>query len=129
MAFLTRESLPTISKVKADYLDGFRAASSVVVVGYHESESTVAQETFRSAAEAIGNDILFGISNDGELAKSEGIKCPGIALYKAFDEGKNILEGTHDVATVTAFIKCHSKPLIAEFYPETHATYLSVGSM
>ena len=127
MAFLTRESLPPVSNVKADNLDNFKAASPVVVAGYFEPVDSTSHATFRSTVDAIEKDILFGISNDGELARSEGIEWPGIALYKAFDEGKSILEGNHDAAAVTTFINGHSKPLIAEFHPETHANYLSVG--
>ena len=124
---MKRQSLPTISVVTADSLQDFKGTSNVVVIGYFAPNDCISHETFKSVAEAMQVDYLFGIVNDNKLAKAEQINVPSIALYKDFDEGKNVFELTHDSQAITAFVKAASTPLVVEFLPELHASYVTVS--
>jgi protein disulfide-isomerase A1 len=122
-----RQSLPTISIVTADLLQDFKSISNVVVVGYFAPDDCISYEAFKSVAEAMQEDYLFGVTNDDTLAKAEQINVPSIALYKNFDEGKNVFELTHDSQAITTFVKAASTPLVVEFLPELHASYVTVS--
>jgi len=124
---VTRQSLPTISTVTADSLQGLKSTSNVVVVGYFAPDDNISPEAFTSVAEAMHEDYVFGITHDDALAKKEQINVPGIALYKSFDEGKNAFELTHDSQAISTFIKAAGTPLVAEFHPELHFGYIDVG--
>lgn len=124
---MTRQSLPTISIVTADSLQDLKSTSNVVVVGYFAPDDNTSHEAFTSVAEAMHEDYVFGVINDDALAKKEQINVPGIALYKNFDEGKNAFELTHDSQAISAFIKAAGTPLVAEFHPELHFSYIDVG--
>jgi protein disulfide-isomerase A1 len=124
---VTRQSLPTISTVTADSLQGLKSTSNVVVVGYFAPDDNISHEAFTSVAEAMHEDYVFGITHDGALAKKEQINAPGIVLYKNFDEGKNAFELTHDSQAISTFIKAAGTPLVAEFHPELHFGYIDVG--
>ena len=124
---MTRQSLPTISIITADSLQDFKSTSNVVVVGYFMPDDNVSHEAFTSVAEAMHEDYVFGVTNDDVLAKTEQINVPGIALYKNFDEGKNIFELTHDSQAISTFIKAAGTPSVVEFHPELYFSYVNVG--
>jgi protein disulfide-isomerase A1 len=124
---VTRQFLPTISRVTADSLQHLKSASNVVVVGYFAPDDNISHEAFTSVAEAMHEDYVFGVTNDDALAKKEQINVPGIALYKDFDEGKNAFELTHDSQAISTFIKAAGTPSVVEFHPELHFSYIDVG--
>ena len=80
-----------------------------------------------SAAEALREDYVFGITNDDALAKSERINVPCIALYKSFGDGRNIFGQTHDSQAISAFVKAEGTPLVVEFHPELYFSYVNVS--
>jgi protein disulfide-isomerase A1 len=127
VSYVTRQSLPTISIVTADSLQDLKSTSNVVVVGYFAPDDNISHKAFTSVAEAMHEDFVFGVTNDDALAKKEQINVPGIALYKNFDEGKNAFELTHDSQAISAFVKAAGTPLVAEFYPELHFSYIDVS--
>ena len=116
-----------MSVVTADSLHDFKSAANVVVVGYLAPDDDISQEAFKSVAQAMHEQYLFGVSDDDTLAKAEHINVPGIILYKNFDEGKNVFELTHDNQAIATFVKTAGTPLVVEFLPEIHASYMKVG--
>jgi len=48
-------------------------------------------------------------------------------LYKSFDEGKNVFDGTFSDEAITKFAKVNSVPLVGEVGPETYSTYMAAG--
>jgi protein disulfide-isomerase A1 len=125
-SYLTRQSFPTISTITADSLENFRKTSDVVVVGFFTPDDTASLEAFTSLAESMRDDYLFGVTSDDALAKAEQIKIPGIAVYKAFDEGKDVFEWTRDSRAMSALVKTAGRPLVVEFLPELHDGYINV---
>lgn len=127
VAFVRRQTLPTVSIITAGSLPDFKKASGVTVVGYFDPEDNNSHKEFKAAAELLRDDFLFGVSNDSALARSEAVQVPGIALYKDFDERRNTLEGVHNSSAITSFIKLSSTPLIPELLPELHNSYVAVS--
>lgn len=116
-----------ISTVTANSLEDFKNASDVVVVGYFAPEDKASHKAFTSLADSMRDDYLFGVIADDALARAEKINIPGVAVYKAFDEGKNVFELTPDIYAMSAFVKNAGRPLVVEFLPELHDDYVNVG--
>ena len=97
------------------------------MVAYLTPDDKDSQEAFSSLAEAMRADYLFGSTNDSALAKAEQVDMPGIAIYKTFDEGKNILHLAHDVDQMSASLRAAARPLVMDFVSELHEDYLDVS--
>lgn len=123
---MTKQSLPAVSLVNSETITEFKTADKVVIVGFFDAKDTKSNTTFDGVAESLRDSFLFGASSDAELAEAEGVKVPGVALYKQFDEGKAVFDGKFDTESVESFIKTMSVPLIGEVGPETYAGYMSV---
>jgi protein disulfide-isomerase A1 len=124
---LNRLSFPTISTISATSLEDFKSSNDVVVVGYLTPDDKDSHEAFSSLAEAMRADYLFGITNDSALAKAEQVDMPGIAIYKAFDEGKKVLHLAHDIGQMSASLRAAARPLVIDFVSELHEDYLDVS--
>merc|ERR1711892_747492 len=90
----------------------------VVVIGFFKDAVSVEAMAYKTAAEAFGKEVEFGITSNNVLmtkVKDENL----ILLIKGFDEGMNKLEGAITSETVTDFVNTFSHPLIAELEPAT----------
>lgn len=123
---MTKQQLPAVSILTSETLEEFKKADKVVVVAYFASDDTTSNTTFTGIAEKLRDEYLFGATNDAALAKAEGVKQPGIVLYKDFDEGKNIFEEKFDAEAISKFAKTAAIPLVGEVGPETYAGYMAV---
>lgn len=123
---MTKQALPSVSDVTKDTLEDFKTADKVVLVAFFDAKDTESNQTFEGVANIMRDTYLFGATSDAALAKAEGVKQPGIVLYKQFDEGKDIFDGTFDLESIEAFAKTASMPLIGEVGPDTYAGYLAV---
>lgn len=123
---MTKQSLPAVSTVTPTTLEEFKTADQVVVVAYFDAKDKKSNETVTAIANSMRDSLLFGATNDVDLAKSEGVKQPGIALYKSFDEGKNVYDGKFITENMEKFINTARTPLIGEVGPETYAEYIKV---
>lgn len=124
---MTKQQLPAVSLLTPETLDDFKTTDKVVVVGYFGADDKTTNQTFANAAESLRDEYIFGATNDAALAKAEGVKQPGIVLYKDFDEGKTVFEEAFGDEAITKFIKTASTPLIGEIGPETYGGYISAG--
>jgi hypothetical protein len=124
---LNRLSFPTISTISATSLEGFKSSNDVVVVGYLTPDDKDSHEALSSLAEAMRADYLFGITHDSALANAEQVDMPGIAMYKAFDEGKKVLHLAHDIDQMSASLRAAARPLVIDFVSELHEDYLDVS--
>ena len=125
---MIKQSLPAVSTVTAENLEEFKTLDQVVVVAYLAEDDKASNQTFTAIAEDLRDEYLFGGTNDPELAKSEGVDQPGIALYKEFDEKKDVFTSKFEDDTVREFIKTSSTPLVGVVGPETYSGYMSVCS-
>ena len=124
---MTKQSLPAVSTLSSETIEEFKTADKVVLVAYFAVDDKASNATFNAAADSMRDDFVFGATNDASLAKAEGVKQPGIVLYKDFDEGKNLFEEKFDVEAITQFAQTSSRPLVGEVGPETYAVYMAVS--
>lgn len=126
VSYMVKQSLPAVSSVTEENLEGFKTMDKVVIVGYISPDDKKANETFTSLAESQRDTYLFGASNDAALAKAEGVKQPSVVLYKEFDEKKAVYDGKFDKDSILSWVKTASTPLVGEIGPETYSGYISV---
>jgi len=127
VSYMTKQSLPSVSTVDSTTLEEFKTADKVVLVAYFAADDKASNETFTEVANDLRDSYLFGATNDADLAKAEGVKQPGIVLYKTFDEGKDTFEEKFTKASIEEFAKTASTPLVGEVGPETYAGYMAAG--
>jgi len=143
VSFLNRQLIPTISVLESvNDVSNFVNQERVVIVGFFESRDSEVYESFKTLANELRDNFLFGevialptISSEFEVAIH-----PSIVLFKKFDEGKNILsefnmknhellEGTSEngnsnlLEDIRNFINTNSVPLIDEIGPENFRSY------
>lgn len=123
---MTKQALPAVSVLTSETLKEFKTSDKVVVVAYFDADDKTSNATFSEVAESLRDEYLFGATNDAKLAKAEGVKQPGIVLYKSFDEGKDVFDDNFDVGSITKFTKTSAIPLVGEVGPETYAGYMAV---
>ena len=125
---MTKQALPAVSVLSPESIEEFKTQDKVVVVAYFDAEDKTSNTTFSEIAETMRDDYLFGATNDAKLAKAEGIKQPGIVLFKSFDEGKDTFDGKFEKEAITKFTKEAATPLVGEVGPETYAGYMAVSA-
>ena len=128
VSYMTKQSLPAVSVLTAETLEEFKTADKVVLVAYFDAGDKNSNATFTEVANSLRDDYLFGAISDAASAKAEGIKTPGLVLYKSFDEGKDAFDDTFSKDAITKFIKTAAVPLVGEVGPETYAGYMAVSS-
>lgn len=124
---MTKQSMPAVTLLDKKTLDDFKTTDKVVLVGYFASDDTTSNSTFDALAEAMREDYVFGATSDAALAKAEGVKQPGLVLYKSFDEGKDVYDGAFTQDAITTFAKSAAVPLVGEVGPDTYAAYMAVS--
>ncbi|KAF2018440.1 protein disulfide-isomerase [Aaosphaeria arxii CBS 175.79] len=127
VSYMTKQSLPAVSDITKDTIEEFKTADKVVLVAYFAADDKASNETFTAVANGLRDDYLFGATNDAELAKAEGVKQPGLVLYKSFDDGKDVYTEKFDKAAIETFAKVAATPLIGEVGPETYSGYMAAG--
>ena len=118
--------MPAVSLLTSETIEEFKTQDKVVVVAYFGADDKKSNTTFTEIADKLRDDYLFGAVNDEELAKAEGTKQPGVVVYKAFDDGKDVYDGKFDKDAITKFAKDAATPLVGEVGPETYAGYMAV---
>lgn len=127
VSYMTKQQLPAVSLLTSESLEEFKTTDKVVIVGYFGADDKTTNQTFSTAAESLRDEYIFGATNDVALAEADGVKQPGIVLYKDFDEGKTVFAEALSEESLTKFIKTASTPLIGEIGPETYGGYISAG--
>jgi protein disulfide-isomerase A1 len=124
---MIKQSLPAVSLVSAENFDSFTKSDKVVIVGFFAADDTKSNQTFAAVADSQRDDFIFGATNDAALAKKEGVKVPGVVMYKDYDEGKTVNSGKFEQAALQAWAKQSAVPLMGEVGPETYTGYMESG--
>ena len=127
VSYMTKQSLPAVSVLTPETLEEFKTADKVVLVAYLDANDKNSNATFTEVANSLRDDYLFGAISDAASVKAEGVKTPGLVLYKSFDEGKATFDDTFSKDAITKFIKTAAVPLVGEVGPETYAGYMDVS--
>ena len=118
---------PVISTISESSLPDFKKKSDAVVVGYIAVEDEESREQIQSLAEAMHPEFVFGISRSLELAKSEGIDVPGVAVYRAYDAEMATIPLSNNTDQMIAALRKAGRPLIVDLAFNTHNDFLDVS--
>ena len=125
VSYMKKQSLPALSIVVKENFEKFTKENDVVVVAFAKKDSDI--ESFRGLAEEHRNDFVFGYISDEETAKKEGVKIPGIALYKQFDDGKAIYAGEFGKkVAIEKFLRDESVPLFDQIGGHNYQKYMDM---
>ncbi|KAJ3187108.1 protein disulfide-isomerase precursor [Gaertneriomyces sp. JEL0708] len=127
VSYMQKQALPSVSTVTEDTFKHFSESDKVVVVGFFEDTKSTEYKAFEAAAESLRDDYVFGAASDKALLEAQGIKAPGVVLYKKFDEGKNVFEGKFATDAIQKFVKANGTPLMDDISPNNYATYVQSG--
>ncbi|OGM45140.1 hypothetical protein ABOM_006662 [Aspergillus bombycis] len=127
ISHMVKESLPAVSPITPENHDEIKNMDDIVVIGYFKPDDKSSNKIFTSIAETLRGNYRFVTASDRSLLTREGVKPPSIALYKPFDNKKDIYEGKIEENTVLNWIKTASTPLVGEINPETYFAYSTAG--
>ncbi|KAF1956626.1 protein disulfide-isomerase [Byssothecium circinans] len=127
ISYMTKQSLPAVSVLSKDTVEEFKTSDKVVLVAYFAADDKTSNETFSAVASALRDNYLFGAINDADIAKKDGVKQPGLVLYKTFDDGKDVFTEKFEKEAIESFAKVAATPLIGEVGPETYSGYMAAG--
>lgn len=121
VSYMRRNAGPAVKEVKAEDLAKFSESDRVVIVAVlpQGPEREALAATFEKAAEQYRDEFFFGA-----VESSPDVKDVGVVLYKRFDEGKNVYQGTFNNKTLISFIRENSTPTIEEMGPNNFKRYL-----
>ncbi|KAK9502348.1 hypothetical protein O3M35_011138 [Rhynocoris fuscipes] len=110
---------PAKTLTTVDELKSFIEENPVAIIGYFKDAESDNAKRFLDVAAAI-DDHPFGIASAPEILSENNIDDEKIVLYKKFDDGQSVFEGTlEDPNVLTKFIATESLPHIVEFNHET----------
>ncbi|KAF9417659.1 protein disulfide-isomerase precursor [Podila epigama] len=121
VAYMRKHVGPAVQQLKPEELKAFSESGRVVIVGVlpEGPDREALAETLEKAGEYFRDDFAFGA-----VESAPDVKGSGVVLYKKFDEGKNVLEGTFNDHTLISFIRAHYTPTIDEMGPKNYKHYL-----
>jgi len=133
VAYLKKQQMPAISDVSSSEIEEFKTKDKVVIVGFFNEKAGKEYEAFKTVANRLRDDFVFGAVVEKDVAKAEGVKIPGFVVYKSFDEGKNVFpenagdEKAVSVESLTKFITVNSVPLMNDIGPDNYMKYVESG--
>jgi hypothetical protein len=115
---------PIITPINATTLPSFKSSCNVVVVGY--TKSTTATQ-FESLAKDMHPELVFGVTDNVELARGEGVEAPALVVYNNSADERCTMPITGDLDQLKADIRKAALPLLVELHPEIHEGLLDVS--
>ncbi|KFH65915.1 prolyl 4-hydroxylase, beta polypeptide [Podila verticillata NRRL 6337] len=121
VSYMRKHVGPAVKEVKPEDLATFSESGRVVIVAVlpQGPEREALAATFEKAAEYYRDDFVFGA-----VESSPDVTDVGVVLYKKFDEGKNVYQGTFNDKTLISFIRENFTPTIDEMGPKNYKHYL-----
>ena len=124
---MIKQSLPAVTLVTPENFESFSKSDKVVVIGFFAPGDEASRLTFTAVANAQRDDFIFGVASDSALAEAQGVKQPGVVLFKTYDEGKTVYDGEFETAAIQGWTKQTAVPLMGEVGPETYTGYMESG--
>ena len=112
-------------KVAADAaaFEALKKENRVLAVFFGEEDSADAK-SFEKVAKANRGAHVFAAVYDAALQTAEGVDAGSVAVYKTFDENKDVTKYTEDFLT---FVKASSFPIFDEIGPDNYKNYVDRG--
>jgi protein disulfide-isomerase A1 len=115
VAWLSKKTGPAAKELETvEAAEEFIKENTVAVVGFFGDRESAEAKAFLSTAQAI-DDYPFAITKNEEVYKKYEGKCGKVILFKQFDEGKAVFEGTLDEASLKKFVAAQAMALVVDF--------------
>lgn len=86
ISYMVRCSLPLVSEVMADNMEEILSMGTSALIAYIDGEDQKSRSVFTSFADAHQNRLIYGITSDLTLAKSNVQKAPFTIVYSPLDQ-------------------------------------------
>jgi len=118
VSYMRKITGPPVKHLETDEdVEAFKSSAKVVVVGFFESVDSDEYKALEKHA-ISDDDVLFGYTLSADVATASGASVPGIVLFKAFDEGKNVFDGEFSATEIGSFVGANSIPTVIPFSME-----------
>ncbi len=109
-------------------LEELKEKEPLLVVAYLDPTNQQKIDQWNAFSDQHMDDFAFAYVTDESFAEQEGItRFPTVALYKHFDNMKDIHEGAYKSNQIEDFIKLNSVPLFESIRTETFMDYVDAG--
>jgi len=99
-------------------VDNAISESDVVVIGFFKDQTSDQAKNYLKAVKDY-EEYRCAITSDEEAMKKHDAKDGQVVLFKKFDQGRAVYEGSIDKPAMMEFIQRYSVPLVVEFNHET----------
>jgi len=129
VSFMRRQARPAVVEIKtAQDLTAFTEKEKVAVAGFFTDKESTDYKNFAQIADKLRESFIFGVVFDPKVAAGvEVTTFPTVVLFKKFDDKKNVLTGSDNLATLESFILTNSIPWLDEIGPANYASYSNSG--
>ena len=112
-------------------LQTFKHDHMVFACGFFASATDPDAALYETIARHNRHNFIFTAVYSAEMAAAEGVTPPGLAVYKQFDEKKDVMEGGLHLDRMVEYLQAHSFPLLDHItprnVPQYHARGLPIG--
>ena len=121
--WMKMKSSPSAKKLNSnEQIEEFIDSNDVVIIGFFSNHNTAEARNYFKACEYLDDvreGYKFGITDSQDAFSKYNIPNDTIVLFKQFDEGRNVFNGTSfDVEKITNFIMFNGVPHLIDFDPK-----------
>ena len=95
----------------------FTESSEVVVIGYFEDETSEKVTAYVNTAD-VDDSVSYGIVTSKEVAEGMEATQDSIVVYKKFDDGRAVFDGSWTTEEILTFVAGEQLPLVTKFSDE-----------
>lgn len=115
VSWLNKKTGPAAKEIETvDAAEEFLKENNVAVLGFFGDRESAEAKVFLATANAV-DEYPFGITSNEEVYKKYEASCGKVILFKHFDEGKALFDGTFDEATLKKFVTSQAMALVVDF--------------
>lgn len=115
VSWLVKKTGPAAKELETvEAAEEFIKENNVAVIGFFGDRDSDEAKAFLSTANAV-DDYPFGITKNEDVYKKYEASCGKVILFKQFDDGKAVFDGTFDEASLKKFVTAQAMPLVVDF--------------
>lgn len=115
VSWLSKKTGPAAKELESiEAAEEFLKENNVAVVGFFGDRDSAEAKAFLATANSV-DDYPFAITKNEEVYKKYEASCGKVILFKNFDDGKAVFDGTFDEASLKKFVVAQAMPLVVDF--------------
>lgn len=99
----------------------------MVILAYLDPAETELSNVFTAAATEHHHEFVFGLTNDLQLAKADGLTIPSVVCYKNRDGDHTAMNGYFNRETLENFLQYTTPLVVGEITKRNIDTYMAAG--